>query len=180
MADREPNFCSDARYPQFPPKPPDEAAFLRTWDNDIKRAARAAANGDRAAEDDLAQQVRARLLVASRAMPDAPTPYLRAVIANTVRTAARRERRSFSARSPMALKLSENLEAPAEEPEDERVGAVVAWATRLPARLQDAYCHLYIEQLSQRETARLMKVSQPRVAQLHRQLLDRGREELRT
>lgn len=160
------------------PTIPDESTFLLAWDDDIRRCARSAANGDRAYAADLAQQARTRLLIANRAMPNAPTAYVRTVIANTVRSALHREARSFSARAPMAQELSEDLEAPAEVLDGRYTAAVAAWATRLPARLKAVYEYLYAEERSQREAAGLMKVSQPRVAQLHRQLLERGRVDL--
>lgn len=155
-----------------------ESAFLSAWDDDIGRAARAAADGDRVYEQDLAQVARMRLLVANRALPNAPTPYVRTVIANAVRSEIRRNRRNFGARSPMAQELKEDLEVPASDQEHASAAAVAAWTTRLPARLRDVYRHLYVEERSQREAARLMNVSQPRIAQLHRQLLQRAREDL--
>jgi RNA polymerase sigma factor (sigma-70 family) len=174
MADREPAPCPNGAK-ALPPL--DEAAFIRAWDGDVKRAARAAANGD-TDEDDLAQQSRLRLLVANRALPNVPKAYHRALIANTLRSALRREERSFSARSPMAQELSEDFAAPAENSGDVPTAVVAAWTTRLPERLRNVYRHLYAEERSQRETAQLMRVSQPRVAQLNRQLLECGRDEL--
>lgn len=156
----------------------DEVALLRSWDRDIKRAARAAGNGGGGDEEDLAQQARVRLFMASRAFPNAPAPYIRAVIANAMRSALRNEFRRFSTRSSFAEELDDGLPAPADEPVDERAGVVSAWAARLPIRLREVYRHLYTEERSQREVARLMGVSQPRVAQLHRQLIELGREEL--
>lgn len=181
-----------------PPYPTlfDEAAVLRRWDPDIKRAARAAANGGGGDEDDLAQQVRTRLLLAVRAFPDAPVPYIRAVITNTIRSALRHEFRRFTTHSPLATELNELAEScdqlvtsfvstvneepaePIDESACERITAVSTWAARLPRRLQDIYRYLYLDQRSQREAAALIRVSQPRVAQLHQQLLEMGREEL--
>jgi len=164
--------------PPLPPAPFDEAAFLRSWNQDIQRAARAAANGNGSQEEDLGQQARERLLLASRAVPNAPRPYIRVVIANTLRSARRREGRSFSTRSPLAQDLDDDLVAPKDEPADGRAAVVASWAARLPVRLCEVYRHLYVEERSQRETAQLMRVSQPRVAQLHQQLLKRGRGDL--
>lgn len=158
--------------------PLQEAAFLHAWDKDIKRAARAAAKGHRADEEDFAQQARVRVLLAYRTLPDVPTPYIRTVIANTLRTTQRREARTLSSRSPLAEKLDDDLAASSREPVDERAAAVLGWAARLPTRLQEIYRFLYAEDRSQREAARLMYVSQPRVAQLHRQLLELGRQEV--
>lgn len=160
------------------PTPRDESAFLGTWDDDIKRAARFAAKGDLAEREDLAQQARARVLLAFRRVPDAPTPYIRTVITNTLRSAFRREARSFTARSPLAEEIDDDLPAPSQEGLEERAEAVSVWVAGLPAPFREVYRHLYSEDLSQREAARIMRTSQPRVAQLHRQLIELGRKEL--
>src|SRR5687768_14637445 len=76
-----------------------EALLLQTWDRDIERAARAAANGRAGEDQDLAQDARLRVLLAVRAFPNAPAPYIRAVIANTMRSALRHEFRRFSSQS---------------------------------------------------------------------------------
>jgi DNA-directed RNA polymerase specialized sigma subunit len=78
----------------------------------------------------------------------------------------------------MAQDLDDDLEAPAAQTQEVATGAVETWITHLPLRLRDIYQHLYADERSQREAAHLMRLSQPRVAQLHRQLLKRGREEL--
>lgn len=176
MANREPDLCSGANAPFRTPF--DEQAFLQAWDKDIKRAARAAAKGDNAAAEDFAQDARVRVLLACRVLPDAPTPYIRTVIANTLRTAHRREARSFSTRSPLAEKIDDNLAASVHDPVDEYASAVLPSVGHLPLRLREVYRHLYADELSQREAARLMYVSQPRVAQLHRQLLGLVRREI--
>ncbi len=160
------------------PTPRDEAVFLGTWDDDIKRAARFAAKGDLAEREDLAQQTRARVLLAYRRVPDAPTPYIRTVITNTLRSAFRREARSFTTRSPLAEEIDDDLAAPTNEGVEERAAAVSAWIAGLPVPFREVYKHLYSEDLSQREAARIMRMSQPRVAQLHRQLMELGRKEL--
>lgn len=156
----------------------DEISFLSIWDDDIKRAARAAARGHQADSSDLAQQVRTRLVLVYRKWPEAAAPYLRVVIANTIRSALRRESRAFSTRSLLAQEIDDELELFADEPSDGRPDVIVRWVARLPERLRTVYQHLYAEERSQRETALLLNVSQPRVAQLHRQLLELGRQEL--
>lgn len=158
------------------PVPSSETAFLSSWDNDIKRAARAAAKGDRAYAEDLAQQARARLMAVNRVMEAAPPPYIRTVIANTLRTARRRESLAFTTRSPLAEELNEDLEASVDQQVEGKEVPVATWVERLPAPLQEIYRRLYVEERSQRETAKLMGVSQPRVAQLHRKLLELGRQ----
>jgi RNA polymerase sigma factor (sigma-70 family) len=156
----------------------DETAFLVAWDGDIMRAARCAAKGDPTERQDLTQQVRARVLLAYRQIPDAPVPYIRTVITNTLRSAFRSEARSFTARSPLAEEINDDLAAPTDEGVDERVAAVTVWVARLPAPFREIYQHLYREELSQRAAAKLMHVSQPRVTQLNHQLLELARKEL--
>lgn len=56
--------------------------------------------------------------------------------------------------------------------------AVEEWLARLPIRLRVVFAGLYVEGLSQRQLARRLQVSQPRVATLNRELIDRGRLEL--
>ena len=178
VADREPDLCPENGAPPLLSIPLDDATFLRVWDDDIKRAVRAATNGNSADEEDFAQQIRARLLMVNRAFRDAPTPYIRVVIVNTLRSALRREDRSFSARSRVTQELNDDLEAPTDGPEDGLAAIVSVWVRCLPERLRDVYRYLYAEERSQREAARLMRVSQPRIAQLHQRLIERGREEL--
>jgi RNA polymerase sigma factor (sigma-70 family) len=50
-----------------------------------------------------------------------------------------------------------------------------AWVQSLREPLQRIYALIYQQELSQREAARILGVSQPRVAELHAELLDCGR-----
>lgn len=177
--------CSAPVYPFVeeganPPIPSgsSEAAFLKSWDSDIRRAARAAWRRGVSDREDLAQQVRIRVLVGHRSWPSAGEPYIRTVIANTLRTVRRRESRSLIVRSPLAEKLTEHPAEATDRGLNDRVAAVSAWVASLPTRLAEIYQHLYVEGRSQRDAARLMRVSQPRIAQLHSQLLARGRRDL--
>jgi RNA polymerase sigma factor (sigma-70 family) len=154
----------------------DEAMFFLNWDDDIERAASFSAVGF-AEPEDLAQMVRMRLLVVHRRFPDLPAAYLRAVIANTLRSALRDNARRFTTQSPLAQTLTENLELQVDT-SIETIFDVRAWTSRLPRRLRDVYRHVYAEGRSQREAAEVMKITQPRVAQLHRQLLAKGHQEL--
>jgi DNA-directed RNA polymerase specialized sigma subunit len=58
------------------------------------------------------------------------------------------------------------------------VEAVATWVRGLSSRLQALYNLVYVHGCTQREVATTIGVSQPRVAQLHRQLLELGRVEL--
>jgi DNA-directed RNA polymerase specialized sigma subunit len=59
---------------------------------------------------------------------------------------------------------------------DERSLSVRLWITSLPQRFQQVYSLLYVHGATQREAARAMGISQPRVAQLHQELLALGRQ----
>ena len=169
--------------PSCPPQTPalsTESDLLRVWDADIRRAARAAWTPGVLDREDFAQQVRLRVLVGHRSQPSAGENYIRTVIANTLRTARRREARSLSTRSPLACELSEGVLSTQAEPYNECVMGVSTWVADLPARLAEVYQHLYVDGRSQRDAARLMRLSQPRIAQLHSQLLARGHRDLKS
>ncbi len=58
------------------------------------------------------------------------------------------------------------------------VTRIRAWVKSLREPLQRIYDLIYHQEFSQREAAHILGVSQPRVAQLHAELLDRGRAAL--
>lgn len=147
--------------------------FLRTWDRDICRASDTAAkriNGTREDAEDFAQETRIRLARVASKPGAGVARYIRKVIANAVKTAAGRvDTTRFD-------DLDERIEAPQQ---DERIAEVGAWVTTLPPQLQAIYRYIYVEGLTQREIAQQMGVSQPRIAQLHHQLLTLGQTDLR-
>jgi len=69
------------------------------------------------------------------------------------------------------------MEAPSEDLEDPTI-AVARWVAILPDRLRAVYEVLYEQRLTQRQAAAIMRVTQPRIAQLHKAILRRGRAEL--
>jgi len=154
-----------------------ETNIQNSWNDDIKRAAFAAANGNYADAQDYAQEARLRLMNANRSMPDASEPYIRVVISNSMKSARRSNACRFSTASPMADPV-DDLPAAATDDIENRISAVTVWTMGLPAPLERIYRLLYVEERSQRETAALMKISQPRVAQLHRRLIELGRTQL--
>jgi RNA polymerase sigma factor (sigma-70 family) len=160
-------------------------AILATWDPVIHRNARritAAAGGDIEEAADLAQEARFHLARIARVRRDLPSPYLRRVISNSLKGGARRRRRGLSVWSPRLERLAddplplsfEGAHAPAGP---EHV-ALATWVARLPKRLGDVYELLYVHGCSQREAARGLRVSQPRVAQLHHELLRLARRHI--
>lgn len=159
----------------------DENALLHSWQPDIRRAAaRAATRKGTAPESaqDFAQDASLRLLLVARRTGDTSVPYLRRVIQNEIRDSVRRERRAITTVSERGGELPEEVEAPDITPQVERRRAVGAWVASLPSRLGRLYEMLYDHGMTQREAAVRLGLSQPRVAQLHRELLTRGRLEL--
>lgn len=155
-----------------------EVAVLEHWDRDIRRAARWRANRQILAgtqADDLAQEARIRVLRVARAYPHAPSHYIRVVIANAVRGAANIDRR-FSVHSPEVEYVVD--ESQVEPTDDIEVADVTRWVGSLPSNLKEIYALIYLEGRTQREAAKLLGVSQPRVAQLHKELVEKTRKAL--
>lgn len=160
--------------------PPDEASLLARWDPDVERAARYGARrlgGSHAEAREIAQVVRIVLWRAIRKSGVLPTAYARTVIANAVRSALRRERAGLTMWSAGVVPIDRQF--PCGEPADrDRTAAVERWAETLPPRLRELYELLYVHGYSQREAATRLGVTQPRVSQLHQQLLRSGRSSL--
>lgn len=159
----------------------DEAAFLQLWDRDIRRAAAAGARRLRSAAvdtDDLAQAARYQLLRAIRRHRITSTGYIRRLIRNAILSVLRHEARRRDGDLGRRVELTEDLPAQSPEPPDNVAARVTAWITTLPDRLQHVYHALYVHRLTQRNAARRLGISQPRVAQLHAVILEQGRRAL--
>lgn len=160
----------------------DIESLIRTWDRDIVRAARIGVARDRSLSDEAAEECAqaARLALARVAhrADEVGAFYLRRVIQNAVRDAARRERRTYRRGCPLD-KASANVAVDVGTEDQDAISGVAAWAVRLPGRLQQIYELLYLRGWSQRAAAGAMGLSQPRIAQLHGELLARGRAELK-
>jgi DNA-directed RNA polymerase specialized sigma24 family protein len=72
----------------------------------------------------------------------------------------------------------ELIPAEAAEYDAVAVAQVRRWVDSLKPSLQEVFDLIYRRDLSQREAASALQVSQPRIAKLHRQLLLRGRTDL--
>lgn len=163
---------------QFLASQSDIASLLDTWDSDIERAAYRAANKRGLAYDSAQEFTQAARIALARIAQHADelgSFYVRRVIQNAIRDAARRERRMFGTTVPLD---ADSTVDPTSETQGDREAYIAAWVTLLPDRLHQMYELLYVHGYTQREAARLMGVSQPRVAQLHSELLRRGRAEL--
>jgi RNA polymerase sigma factor (sigma-70 family) len=166
------------------PSTPDLEAFLCAWGPEIDHAARvqAVALGLSLDEaEDFAQSARLHLL---RIPPSnrSSVRYVRVVIRNAMRSAARRLSHRLGLLSSRRVELDSvdpiNPESVASLESEGILSRVRQWRADLPARERDLVVLLYDEGLSQREAAALLDVSQPRVAQLHRRILERGRRAL--
>ncbi len=162
-----------------------EERFFQDWDPDIKRAAVSAAKTagvDRSHSEDFAQEARMRLLTVRRSWGAAAEPYIRRVIANAVRAARRSRVRDL--RHVVAIEDTTETAA-IEVASYGRAGtdlfvisAVKRLIQLLPDKLRALYELVYVQGCTQREAAAELGVTQPRVAQLHAELLQRGRQEL--
>lgn len=156
-----------------------EAGVIDRWADDIGRAAMAAARRSGVAQDhplaeDVAQNARIAVLKATRLGLGDDEHYVRRAIANSARSSVRRSR--VAANEAPLESVDEVADVdPGVDPLD--VQRVREWVAGQPHHLQRIYGLLYLEDLGQREAARRLGVSQPRVAQLHRDLLTRGRDE---
>ena len=161
--------------------PDAEDGTIEAWEDDIVRGARAYArkrglSADHPFAEDVAQHVRLEVVRAIRKTRVKDERYVRRVISNSAKNSARQTQVAARMVSGDAL---EGLE---EEPVVRDVLAerrVRQWIDEQPSQLQAVFHLLYCEDLSQREAAVRLGVSQPRVAKLHRQLLARAAEELR-
>jgi|GEM_PF-2078355 len=79
--------------------------------------------------------------------------------------------------APIRIRQKE-LPPPSDEADIMAVTKIRKWLEKLPGNLRAIYEALYVAGLSQREVAANLKISQPRVAQLHQQLLAQGKQDL--
>jgi RNA polymerase sigma factor (sigma-70 family) len=158
----------------------DIESLINTWDSDIKRAARRAA-GARGLGYDAAQEFAqaARIALARIAVnaDELGTFYVRRVIQNAVRDSVRRDRRMFGLAASLDAAAAAAVD-PATEERSNLIDWIADWVSLLPRRLNHLYNLLYVQGYTQREAAPLLGVSQPRVTQLHQELLRRGRAAL--
>ena len=158
--------------------------LLTQFDPLIKRVARRASyyvNGTDGAAGDLAQDIRCHLVDVFRNDPVSDVAFVRKVVTNAIRSRIRSERRRLQLGSANAYELDERLpELRGQTPDVARKLTVSMWLSTLPARLRTVFDVLYRGGYTQREASTALNISQPRIAQLHRELLERGRMELST
>lgn len=148
--------------------------LLAEWEGRIQEMAKRRTRC-RATRDDAAQAGRLALLAAAaRFDPSIGKPfphYASAAIRNGISKSIQRTQRSLSLRdhggvAPTAVSFTAQV-----------IPMVRDWLATLPKVLVDVFLAIYEQGCTQREAARRLGVSQPRVAALHRKLLDHGREE---
>jgi len=165
--------------PARPAEPNHEDQILHTWERDIVRAAKFRARNrglDQNTADEFAQAARLRVWGALRKFGEAPSPaYLRKVIANAVRTPLSSDPALADARE---IDESDFIDTFLLQSDPLMIDVVQAWLRTLPPPLQRVYHLLFVKEYSQREAALILRVSQPRIAQLHRALLERGNQDL--
>lgn len=161
-------------YTRSPPSP--AAEFVKRWDPEIRRVTRNWARrfGRTADADDFAQEARLRLFLLSPKHRDSPDWYIRAVISNAVTAAGNRQRRDYG-NAPLTEEVEQSLIAETHEVDHKQHEIVRVWLRDLSPRLHTIYELIYSKGMTQGAAGVLLGVSQPRIAQLHRQLLTSGR-----
>ena len=157
--------------------------LLNQFDPLIKRAARRASyylNGTPNLADDLAQDVRCHLWEALRTDLVTNPAFVRRLITNELRSHIRFEQRRLQLCSKEVRELDERLPGGLDSRDAEGIDrlCITNWVSKLPGQLRIAFDVLYKQGYTQREASRALSVSQPRVTQLHRELLERGRSDL--
>ena len=160
--------------------------LLERWDADIHRASEAAVRSFQTRvvdRDDFAQDARLRVLHSYKSDPGRSEAFIRTVIKNSTRNSARSET-PYLEKTDLVEDL-ENIEETANvgafqttEIDHFAVAAVRRFVSTLPQNLQAVYKFIFQDELTQRDAARRIGVSQPRVAELKRELLRRGKKEL--
>ncbi len=162
-----------------------EAELLARWQGDAERSAlahlrRSGISPETDLAADLAQEALLRLLVVARRGQAHSERYIRRVLANAVKRGAARML------SGTDLDVGDEMldaihEPPADEDRDVLADARIrTWVADLRPALQRTYFNVYVLGTTQRAAAVDLGVTQPRVAQLHAQLLTLGHEELRS
>lgn len=156
--------------------------LLTQFDALIKGATRRASyylTGTSNAADDLAQDVRCHLVASIRRNPVTDAAFVRKTITNSIRSRIRSERRRIQLGSFATCELDEKFgELQVRASENAVVLSISQWLATLPERLRATFYAVYLHGYTQREAGRVLKISQPRMSQLHRELLDRGRRDL--
>lgn len=147
-----------------------KAAQISKWDKDFRRAARARTVGFELPSDfaaDLEQEARVAVLNALNRYGDAPEQLIRTIVANSILKGSINEARWRRHTAP--VNAAENICSDFEEPNHD-VRLLSALIRTLPSSVQQVFQLLYVEGVSQRIAAARMKVSQPRITHLHKEL----------
>lgn len=136
---------------------------------------------DKDIADDIAQGARVRLWEWASERPEQPcfTNFVRRSVRSAAISELRNRRRCLCPGSDFVERLQDHhgeflaVDGPGEDVLARHM--VCRWLMTLPLQLRAVYIGIYVRDLSQREVARQMRISQPRVAQLHDELLRLGR-----
>jgi RNA polymerase sigma factor (sigma-70 family) len=176
-------MASEKNGPDEPAGPANPLSIIAQFEPLITRSARRASyyiTGSTNMAEDLAQDVRFHLLRALEAHHIEESAVIRRLITNALRDRIRFERcriqlastntSELDDRNPM-LKLSDSSCRP-------EVLSVAKWVSSLPRRLRAVFELIYRSGYTQREASSVLGLSQPRITQLHQELLQRGRLDL--
>lgn len=170
---------------QSPPRPPveGEEQVLKDLNKDIERAARSHAerlnrhNSPRLADfqaDDLAQEARVAVLGAVRENPERHEGYLRRVIRNAMLNAGRASKVAAG-----AVPFEEERSEAQHDAIDPLIWqSVREWLDAQPEQHQRVFQLVICDELTQREAAAELKVSQAMVSKIRAALLAKAAAEL--
>jgi RNA polymerase sigma factor (sigma-70 family) len=155
---------------------------FQQFDTLITRSARRASyyiTGSSSLAEDLAQDVRLHLWRALEAGLVQESAVIRRLITNAIRDRIRFERTRIQLTSSGMSELDDRNPAllldASYRPE---ILTVARWVASLPGRLRAVFELIYGSGYTQREVSSVLGLSQPRITQLHQELLQRGRLDL--
>ena len=158
--------------------PTPDGALVARWEGYVTRVAASFTCSGALDADDLAQEARVRLLLLGRRGVERPPEYIKSLIFNAMKTAVTREKGVIGSGSPHVDELDDDALPHDREPPPEPNEPIHRWTRLLPDRPRRLYELVYERGMSQRAAAKALRVSQPRVAQLHRALLEKARTEV--
>jgi RNA polymerase sigma factor (sigma-70 family) len=149
------------------------AAFISRWEVDLRTATRARLFSFNLPPDygaDLEQEARLSLLAASRRYAEPNDQLIRTVLGHSVLKASLREGRRHG--RTISIEVAEQIvdHSQYESYEPALIQRLKNAIETLPSSLQQIFSLLYVDGISQRCAASLLKVSQPRVSSLHKEL----------
>jgi RNA polymerase sigma factor (sigma-70 family) len=155
----------------------DADGLLKRWESVVVRRAANGASwfGNKIEALDFAQEARLEIAQIPAAVATPDPKYIHRVITNAIYQYARSEHRGMKLLSPGRGRWADHNPG---TDGDQRRAMVRAWVSTLPPRLREIYHLVYECRADQRSVAAALRLTQPRISKLNRELVERGRREL--